>query len=246
MTVHNTDAPHSHAAPALKAPAPNLRRGTFLVVTQDAELARSLRQRLELQGDVVHLNSCRDAIAALTPGAPLLGVFMDLDGCDAPSDAIKGIRDADPLIPVLVLASRLTAELFNGLHVLRAEVVLKPFGESNVDSFVQRAQVQGWLSDQQLAASISAMAAEGQLTPRESDVMRHTLGHESRESVIRRLGISEKTLKALTRSVLRKCNTRSAEKLTKIVLRGALMQEMPRVDVDEEFASEAHTELAME
>lgn len=225
---------------------PSRRQGTFLVITRDAGLARTLEERFQHHGAVMQTKPYQEALAALKPGCHLAGIVVDLDSCDVPSlDAVKSLRESDPLIPVLALASSLESELINALHARRSEFVLKPFGHHNIDSFAQRALMEGWLSDEKIVAATNSMTAQFMLTPREAELIAFAVGIESLPNAIQRLGISESTLKPLLRSLLRKCSARSTDKLAKVVLRGALVPGMLPSEEDEEFASEAHGEVPM-
>jgi len=175
----------------------------------------------------------------LAPRTRWSGVVVDLDGFDAePLFAMRCLREASPLVPVLALASRADAALVNGLHANRGELVLKPVGDVNVISFVQRALVSGWLPDERVAAWVSQLARVRGLTPREMQLVAYALGNESRQKVIRRLGITENTLKTQVRSLLRKCNARSMDGLAKRVLRDALVFETAPDDSDDELLAD--------
>jgi DNA-binding NarL/FixJ family response regulator len=177
----------------------------------------------------------REAVPMLVPRARWSGVVIDLDGFDANAlEALRSIREAHPLVPILALASTASAELVNGLHAHRAELVLKPVAEANIVSFVQRALVTGWLPDDRVAAWVDEIARRKSLTPREVQLMAYALGNESRSKVIRRLGITENTLKTQVRALLRKCGARSMDSLAKNVLREALVFEtMPDDNSDD-------------
>lgn len=211
-------------------------RGFFLLVVRDDGLAQSLSEPIQRYSVVRRARFYREALSMLVPRARWSGVVVDLDGFDAdPLETMKCMREAHPLVPVLALASSATPELINGLHAYRAELVLKPLGETNVVSFVQRALVSGWLPDERVAAWVDELARRRNLTPREVQLVAYALGNESRQKVIRRLGISENTLKTQVRALLRKCNARSMDSLAKIVLRDALIFEtLPEEPTDEE------------
>jgi DNA-binding NarL/FixJ family response regulator len=201
-------------------------RGFFLLIARDDGLALTLAEPLQRYSVVRRARCYREAAAMLLPNSRWSGVVADLDGFDAePLATMKRLREAHPLVPVLALTSQASAELVNGLHACRAELVLKPVGELNLVSFVQRALVSGWLPDERVAAWVDELARARGLTPREVQLMAYALGNESRQKVMRRLGITENTLKTQVRSLLRKCNARSMDGLAKMVLRDALIFE---------------------
>ena len=210
-------------------------RGFFLLVIRDDGLCTALSEPMQRYSVVRRARCYREAVPMLVPRARWSGVVIDLDGFDANAlEALRSIREAHPLVPILALASTASAELVNGLHAHRAELVLKPVAEANIVSFVQRALVTGWLPDDRVAAWVDEIARRKSLTPREVQLMAYALGNESRSKVIRRLGITENTLKTQVRALLRKCGARSMDSLAKNVLREALVFETLADDADGE------------
>ncbi len=211
-------------------------RGFFLLITRDDGLALTLGEPLQRYSVVRRAKCYPEAAAMLLPNSRWSGVVVDLDGFDAdPLDTMKRLREAHPLVPVLALTSQASAHLINGLHAWRAELVLKPVGEVNLVSFVQRSLVSGWLPDERVAAWVDELARARGLTPREVQLMAYALGNESRQKVMRRLGITENTLKTQVRSLLRKCNARSMDGLAKMVLRDALIFETQPLDTEHDL-----------
>jgi len=199
-------------------------RGFFLLVIRDDGLALALSEPMQRYSVVRRARSAREAMTMLVPRALWSGVVIDLDGLELPAlETLERVRVAHPLVPILVLSASVTPALVNALHAQRAELVMKPVGESNITSFVQRALVCGWLPDERVAAWVDELARRNHLTPREVQLMAYALGNESRTKVIRRLGITENTLKTQVRALLRKCGARSMDTLAKNVLREALV-----------------------
>jgi DNA-binding NarL/FixJ family response regulator len=208
-----------------------LQRGFFLLVIRDDTLAHFVGERVQRYGVVRRAQSYREAAALLGSQPRWSGLVVDLDGFEVdPLQTLECLRAAHPLVPVLGLASSAAPTLVNGMHAYRAELVFKPFGELNVTSFVQRALVSGWLPDERVAAWVDELAPRLGLTAREVQLVAYALGNESRQDVIRRLGISENTLKTQVRGLLRKCSARSMDSLAKVVLRGALVFETQPMD----------------
>jgi DNA-binding NarL/FixJ family response regulator len=240
----------SEPTPLSNVPPPSLafQRGFFLLIARDEGLAHALSEPIQRYSVVRRARCYRDAVPMLAPRARWSGVVVDLDGFDAdPIFAMRCLREASPLVPVLALASSADATLVNGLHAHRGELVLKPVGDANIISFVQRALVSGWLPDERVAAWVAQLARVRGLTPREVQLVAYALGNESRQKVIRRLGITENTLKTQVRSLLRKCNARSMDGLAKTVLRDALVFETsPQDDEEEEFTTRADGAAAVE
>ncbi len=201
-------------------------RGSFLLVTRDDLLARSLTEAIQRYSVVRRASSFAEARTLLVPDTSWVGVIADVDGLEVnPLEAVRSLREVHPLLPVLTIASSVTPELLNGLHASRAELILKPFDDRNVVYFVQRALVSGWLPDERVAAWVEELGRRHMLTAREVQLVAYALGNESRQRVIQRLGISENTLKTQVRALLRKCGARSMDSLAKAVLRDALVFE---------------------
>lgn len=225
----------SDTSPPLPSPSGALQRGFFLLVARDDALAQAVSEPIQRYSVVRRARCYRDAVPMLAPRTRWSGVIVDLDGFDAdPIFALRCLREASPLVPVLALASQVDATLVNGLHAQRGELVLKPVGDGNLVSFVQRALVSGWLPDERVAAWVAQLAQVRGLTPREVQLVAYALGNESRQRVMRRLGITENTLKTQVRSLLRKCDARSMDALAKAVLRDALVFETSAYGDDEE------------
>lgn len=201
-------------------------RGFFLLVMRDDGMAAALTEPIQRYSVVRRAPCYHDALSMLVPRARWSGVVLDLDSSESKAlEVMRSVREAHPLIPALALASTASPELVNGLHVHHAELVLKPVAEANIVGFVQRALVSGWLPDERVAACVDELARRKNLTPREVQLITYALGNESRAKVIRRLGVSENTLKTQVRALLRKCGARSMDSLAKNVLREALVFE---------------------
>jgi DNA-binding NarL/FixJ family response regulator len=206
-------------------PSSSLQRGHFALVVRDDALALSLSEPVQRYSVGRRFRVMREAMPRLGPDdVRWSGVMIDAESCEGcVLEALRELRAHNPLLPVLVLSSRADASLVNGLHALRAELVIKPVWEANVVSFVQRALVSGWLPDERVAAWVDELAREKQLSSREVQLLAYALGSDSRELVLRRLGITENTLKSQVKALLKKCRARSMDDLAKSVLRDALV-----------------------
>jgi DNA-binding NarL/FixJ family response regulator len=210
----------------------------FLLMIGNDDVARAITEPLQRYATARRLRTHREVLSELAPGTHWSGLVFDLDGFDAdPFATMDQLRTTHPLLPVLAIATRATPQLVNTLHLHRAELIVRPFGSESVVSFVQRALVSGWLPDERVAAWTEELARRRDLTPREVQLLAFTLGNESRRNVIRRLGITENTLKTQVRGLLRKCNARTMDSLAKTVLRDALVFPLQDTD-DDDFMDE--------
>ena len=202
------------------------KQGAFLLVIRDEGLASRLSEQIQRYSIVRHVRSYREAAPLLLMNGHWSGVVLDINGFDPdPLSAAKHLREAHALVPMLILASQAGAELINGLHALRAELVMKPIGDVNLAIFIRRALVSGWLPDKRVAACVDELARTRRLTPREVQLIAYTLGTQPRQQVLRRLGVSENTIKTQVRVLLRKCGAHSLDNLAKTLLCEALVFE---------------------
>jgi DNA-binding NarL/FixJ family response regulator len=200
-------------------------RGSFLLAAEDEIMAHTLRAPMQRYAVVRWTRELDTVSASLDSSEHWAGLVIDLDPVEQQAlDFLSALRASNPLLPILAIASRPHPALMNGCHVLRVELVCKPLEPSNLISFVQRALVHSWLPDGRVAAFVDNLAQRNNLTSREVQLMAYALGDEPRKQVMRRLGITENTLKTQVRALLRKCGERSMDGLAKNVLRQALIE----------------------
>jgi DNA-binding NarL/FixJ family response regulator len=187
---------------------------SLIVVTADEQLLEQLKRAVGERRVELQLADASDLVGVLQSQACPAGALIDLQspGIEVLSK-MHELRTADPLVSVLVLAAHPSAPLVNGLHALRAEVVMKPVPCDALDSFVGRSLARGWLSDRHVATWIETQSRELGLTTREAQLMHYALGTESKQQVLSRLAISENTLKVQLRRLLRKTGTRTIDRL---------------------------------
>jgi DNA-binding NarL/FixJ family response regulator len=220
--MRQTATPNANASPPAST---SLQRGHFALIVRDDALALAMSEPVQRYSVGRRFRSMREALPRCTSdGTRWSGALVDADSCDGcVRAALAEFRAKNPLLPVLVIASRVDATLVNGLHGLRAELIVKPVWEANIVSFVQRSLVSGFLPDERVAAWVDELAREKQLSSREVQLLAYALGSDSRELVLRRLGITENTLQSQVKTLLKKCSARSMDDLAKSVLRDALV-----------------------
>lgn len=211
------------------------RRGYSLLLTRDECVAGRLMEQAQRFTIVLRAPSYAHARSMLPRRPDWAGLLIDLDEHEAdPLSVARGLREIDSLVPMLALSSRCSPELINGLHAARVELTVKPVQVANVESFLRRALVSGFIPDARLAAWVDVKARECGLSSREVQLMAYVLGGESRTQIMRRLGIGENTLKTQVRSLLRKCRARNMDRLAFRALREALIAESFPVPLDGE------------
>ncbi len=203
-----------------------LQRGFFLLITHDDQLVRIVSEPVQRYSVLRRARGEGEALSLLRPNAQWSGAMLDL--AEGEADALgltRRLRAAAPRLPLLALVSHATAELVNGMQGARVELVVRPVAELNLVSFVQRALVSAWVPDDRLAAWVDERARTLRLTPREVQLTAYAFGDETRGCVMRRLGISENTLKTQIRGLLRKFGVRSLDHLARLALRETLIYE---------------------
>lgn len=204
--------------------------GSFLLLMNDDLLARELSEAAQRYSVVRRARSAVEAVDRLATNAKWCGLIVDLRALGAdPITALRCIREVHPTLAVLALSSPLDAPLSSALDLLQCEHVHTPVGKVDLTSFIRRALVRGWLPDERVAAHVDALAHARSLTPREVQIIAYALGNQSRREVLRRLGVTQNTLKTQVRTLLRKCNAPSVKELVKIVLHEALVCDEPKM-----------------
>jgi DNA-binding NarL/FixJ family response regulator len=203
-----------------------LQHDVFLIVTCNEAFELWARGLIQRYGLVRSTSSPQETAAILPTREHWAGVLIDLDQLEADAvSLVKQIRASNALVPLLAVGSLADPDTVNALQTARAEFVMRPIGELNLVSFTRRALVSGRLPDSRLSAYVDELARVHRLTPREVQLVAYALGNESRDDAVRRLGVSENTIKSQVRMLLRKCGKNSMDGLAKMILRDALFFE---------------------
>lgn len=200
-------------------------RGFFLLVTPNDGLAHSLRAPMQRYAVTRHMRGLEEALELLRTQDRWSAVVMDLAKATDPAHCMLQVREANALVSALAVLPSPSPQVINAAHAHRIELSCQPVGDSNMAGFMRRAMVHGWLPDGRVAAWVDELAQRRSLTAREVQLIAYALGSEPRRQVMRRLGITENTLKTQVRSLLRKCGARSMDGLAHNVLRQALISE---------------------
>ncbi len=197
-------------------------RPEFLIVEDDAALARSLARIVGEYGEVSIAPTVQQARYALTQDRPWAGVVLDLNLPDGFGlDLLTEIRAEGTVLPVMVLTGEFNRELVNSAQALRAEYVCKPASPGNLLPFIKDAIAQRGLDDARIGSCVDDMARSLALTPREKQLMSLSVQGLSRRELAETLGVAENTVKAQTRSLLKKTGARSLAAVGQDVLRRA-------------------------
>ncbi len=193
----------------------------FLIVEDEAAFARSLARhfRKHRPTDIVHtLSEARHALGS----GDYIGVILDLrlpDGFGL--DLLTQIREAHEELPVLVLTGEFNREVVNRVQALRAEYVCKPATSENLTPFIDRAMDHAGGVEARVVMRVDDMVKEWSLTRRERALLLLSVEGLPRRELANRLGVAENTVKAQTRSLLKKSGARSLATLAQQVLKRA-------------------------
>ena len=193
----------------------------FLIVEDEAPLARTLARQLERHRSVRIAHDLGAARAALGEQPHFTGILLDVilpDGSGL--DLLEEIRRSDSLVPVVVLTGELDREFINRAQRLGAHYVCKPASTANIDRFAQQAMAQEPVADVEIAQRIDHLAQRIGLSKKERQVLALSVNGLSRRELASALGVAENTVKAQIRSLLKKSGARSLATLAQQVIRG--------------------------
>ncbi len=193
--------------------------GHFLVVEDDALLAGVVARELGRRHRVSIAGTVREAKEAERRFAQLSGAIIDVRLPDGSGfDVLHSLRRNWPMLPVLVMTGALDREVVNQSQQLGVEFVAKPAMRENLLAFVARAMMVRQRSGRELVHELSGAS---ELSDRERQVLELALEGATRVEIAERLGVSENTLKAQVRKVLRKCGHANLAELVQTALREA-------------------------
>jgi DNA-binding NarL/FixJ family response regulator len=192
--------------------------GSVLCLSSDQSLCGALGAAL---GEHVVVRLAVDPAEALNVLSDVrwAALIVDTDTIDGHElEFLRAMRAATPILPTLVLAQRLSAGLINGAHGLRVELMAKPAELGEAVAFVQRSVASKGLSDDTVRAWTSVLITRHGLDEREADLFAYVLERETKDDVQRRWQVAEPIFQSHVRSLLRKCEVRTLDALSKRVL----------------------------
>ena len=198
-------------------------RRALLVVEDDATVARGLVRFFRRYHSVTHADDVASAEKALASHDLWCGAVIDIALPDGSGiDLLERLRQRHPLMPVLVLTGHNEPRYVNQAQVLRAEFVSKPPAQENLDAFARRVIALEHYADDRIADVLLHMGRSMSLSPTELRLLSMAVAETPRTEIAQCLGVTDNTLKTLTRRILHKCGEPSLDALTRRVLRQAL------------------------
>jgi two-component system, NarL family, nitrate/nitrite response regulator NarL len=195
--------------------------GGFLIVEDEPILARSLSREFRRHRSVEVVHRIADARTLLEERLDWTGLILDLvlpDGYGL--ELLAEIRPEHPFLPVLVLTGELRPDVINQVQLLRAEYVCKPADQENLRSFIRSALTSESVDDENVGRRVESASRRYALTHRESEILALAAEGLSRREVARQLGVTENTVKAQVRAVLKKSGARTIQGLVQDIIRG--------------------------
>ena len=195
----------------------------ILVVEDDVQLAGALRRTLQ-QYRPVHVSATiRDARDALRRRRNWVGAVLDISLPDGSGvEFLQELRRLWPNLPVMMLTGHLERDYLNRAQALGAEYVCKPAGRDNLIPFVKRAVIENQDAEALVASYVHEYAERMHLSPRETQLLSLSVRGLSRGAAAQELGTAENTVKAQTRTLLRKTGARTYAALGNKLLREAV------------------------
>ena len=191
-------------------------RGGFLLVEDDAVVARSLTKGITAYGDTTLAGTAAAAVTVLSTQPQWSALLIDIGLPDGSGlDVLARARSANIAAPALVLTGSEAAACINRAYDLHAEYVVKPVPVGRITSFICRA-VQ---ASHRTAAVIEDWGTRCDLSAAERNILlRATLG-ESRGAIAAARDVSLQTLKTQVKAMLRKTGSDSLQVAVAEVLR---------------------------
>ena len=182
----------------------------FLVVEDNAAVARSLSRRMEKWGAVTVATSLADARTAMDSPTRWAGMTVDLALPDGSGiQLIEEIRARGWKRPVMVVTGTLEPDFINRVAALDIKFAAKPIPPILVDRFVAESLMPDSGMERALAMAVEHFTTAYKLSKRERRVLEMATEGLPRGELARRLGRGENTVRAQIRALLKKTQGRT-------------------------------------
>jgi len=177
----------------------------FLVVEDDATLARTLSRYLEQFGAVEIAPSIAAADATLPRLHTVTGLIVDVGlGDGSGLDWLRKVRAAGERVPALVLTASRGTNVIAEAQLSDAHYLPKPPREANLLAFVERSRRERSRLRERLRQDVHAFSQRYALSPREEEALQLAASGVQRHQLADALGVEETTTKTIVRNLLRK------------------------------------------
>ncbi|WP_374316602.1 response regulator [Aquabacterium sp.] len=190
------------------------RRGLIALLTQSADVlvvgeagdaGEALRCATELQPDLILLDNHLpgvlgvDAIAGLREAAPKAGVLM-LTVSEDEQDLARALRAGARGYLLKTMDGEALGQAL--MRAMAGELVISPDMTGKLAAAMQAPMIDA-------GSVVEPVPTHGQLSPRESEILRHIASGASNKEIARSLDIAETTVKIHVQHILRKLNLSS-------------------------------------
>jgi two-component system response regulator DevR len=177
----------------------------FLVVEDDAAVARAVGRLLQSYGEIHVAPTLADAMRALETSIVWTGMFVDLGLPDGSGfDVVERSKELKLDIPALVLTGREDAASVNRAFDLGAQYVCKPVAADRLTCFVRACQQRAARSRGNAGAVVDAWSIRYRFTETEGALFRHAVDGVARRDLALHLEIAPETAKKHVRNLLNK------------------------------------------
>jgi DNA-binding NarL/FixJ family response regulator len=154
---------------------------------------------------------------------PPIGILLEAEPNVAEAlDVLARLRERYPYVPAVLLAEKLTpSEIERGYRLRASNLPLRTDPE-NLLPFVFRCLTEEAVCDERVGCLVESLVRGGSLTAREAELLVMVLADVPREEIAVRMCITENTVKAHTRQMLRKLEASDLDKLAARIFRVAL------------------------
>jgi DNA-binding NarL/FixJ family response regulator len=198
-------------------------KGAFLIVEDDAAIARAIGRLLSKSRPTHHVSTVEEAKKALKGAKGWTGLVVDIGLPDGSGlDVVSVAREKWPTVPALVLTGSTQAADINRSFMLRADFLVKPGTSEEIAAFVRKAIARESIDNARIVEAVDEIAVEVGLTDRERDLLMLVAGDIKRADLAEALGVKENTAKSHVNALMKKTGAGSFDELARSVLRRAL------------------------
>lgn len=189
----------------------------FLAVETEHLLQGRGVRALRARGQLVRVPTLADAEARLAERR-WTGAIIGLRAGGEGLAWLASLRKRGETLPVLLLADGLEKEVASVCHRLDARCVFAPVDARTLVLFAVRAAAQRACREERVAAVVAKLAVERGLSRREAEVAQLAAMGVSRSGLAASLGVSDNSVKAHIRGLLRRTGEPSVEAVGRAVL----------------------------
>lgn len=189
----------------------------FLVVDDDALVARGVRRILERYAPTHTAGSCTDALGVLGDGICGLVVDMGLPDGDG-LDVLRPVLKARPGLPALLLTGSEDAKYIHEAYALGARYLRKDASFDEIDSFGRHAVARVAGVRERILDAISRYAVLHKLTKREVEIVTAAMEGANHARLASLGNVSTATIKTQVHTLLRKTGAATLQQLVAEIL----------------------------